>query len=112
MIDCSLKPSKDTMLKFFLNSLSAPHSGQTTTQKPKKLKKKKPLSTKNRGYCLTCLEDFKFKPYDPKVNLCVNPLYNITEAEIRYLNMCPENAHQCMIEVGTVNGVLYSYERR
>ena len=54
-----------------------------TTQKPKKKKaKKKPVSTKNRAYCLTCLTDFKTKLFDER-DTCLNPLYNVTDAELR-----------------------------
>lgn len=68
-------------------------------------------SFKNRKFCLSCLTDFKTKIYSLN-DFCLNPLMNVTEAELRFLNMCPETSQFCQTEVYTVNGVLSGLERR
>ena len=66
---------------------------------------------KNRKFCLSCLTDFKTRPYNLR-DACLNPLTNLTEAELRFLNMCPETSQFCQTEVFTVNGVFSALERR
>lgn len=78
-------------------------------EKPKRKNGRKLF--KNRKYCLNCLTDFKSKAYTLS-DVCLNPLANITESEIRYLNMCPESSAYCQTEVYTVNGIFSGLERR
>ena len=68
-------------------------------------------SLRNRKGCLSCLTDFKNKPYTHN-DVCLNPLRNTTEAESRFFNVCPETSEFCQIEVFTVNGVFSGMERR
>lgn len=68
-------------------------------------------SLRNRKGCLSCLTDFKNKPYTHN-DVCLNPLRNSTEAESRFFNVCPETSEFCQIEVFTVNGVFSGMERR
>ena len=76
------------------------------------VKRKNPRKQyRNRKFCLTCLTDFKSKQYALN-DVCLNPLYNVSESELRYLNMCPETSAFCQIEVYTVNGIFSGLERR
>lgn len=68
-------------------------------------KASKKASFENRRFCLNCLTDFKVKSLSLN-DFCLNPLGNLTETRLRFLNMCPESSQFCQTEVYTINGVL------
>ncbi|XP_074602582.1 uncharacterized protein LOC141856213 [Brevipalpus obovatus] len=84
-------------------------SGQSQ-RKPRPRKKPRP-DYRKKFHCLVCLSDFGTK----KINFqdtCINPAVNVTDAEFKWLVVCPSDTTTCAYEVHTINGVFTAIERR
>ncbi|RWS27384.1 hypothetical protein B4U80_08672 [Leptotrombidium deliense] len=95
------------LIVIFIEAINA----QSNNNKRKKKKKKKKVDFKNRLYCFTCLADYSVKKVDIG-DPCINPLFNATDSQQRYLTMCPREAKMCQVEITTINKVFSGIERR
>lgn len=79
-------------------------------QKKSRKSKKKP-DYKKKYHCLVCLSDYANKKINFK-DTCINPAVNVTDAETRWLTVCPADTNYCAYELHTINDVFTAIERR
>ncbi|XP_015794433.1 uncharacterized protein LOC107371001 [Tetranychus urticae] len=92
-----------------ISSIEGAVPSKEVKKKPRP-KKKKP-DYKNKYHCLVCLADYSNKRINFK-DTCINPAVNVSDAEAKYLTVCPSDTTLCAYELVTINDVFTAIERR